>query len=237
MPANETAITIAAAIRAKTNSSVVQIPDADMEDILNAAVERISHVHDWTPAEQTYPFTYGAATDGYPLPAGFVKEELVALVVSGASVKPSSARQPLVQYPGGRQAWVSQFPVTDTERRQTNFPQSVTDTTDAALFQYYFWAGKIYVVPNPDGDKALEMDYTGRFAPFNLVAGTLIENGLTQEFPHLLTAAALVEAWVYLHEEQRAGIVDSHFTARLLPGAIKADAQKRTSGHPRHRGT
>ena len=192
-----------------------KLPDATVDLFVGLTFDEMLNAHDWTlPQSTTMAFTYGAATDGVNLPAGFVRDDGVYQINNTAA--PDGRRTWTPRLDGGRPAWVTLS--RNTGESDTEFIPPAPSTT------YYFLHGpKVYIVPNPTGTQDYEMDYLQSLTALSDTNPFLVM------YPWTVLEGALREAYLWNHEDERAGIHEARFQ-RLVDGAKKRDTGSRMAG-------
>jgi hypothetical protein len=199
------------------------LTDTDLDGFLNAALERIQHSHDWKGQQTTSAtIAYGPTTNGSALPSDFITEVRLNEVLSGSS-DPSLSLAPVPKVERGQ--WIQRIAYQSSSR---TFP-----TPSLAGFYYYLWDEKLFVVPNPSTAMTFVLDYIATLADVSVTTTT---NFFTLVHPALVKWGALVEAYTFLHEDERAGNAEAMFQ-KYWDAARKSDISAKAGGDaPRTRG-
>ncbi len=219
-------------IRDFTNRSATILTDAICDDFVNTAMSRMQNSHAWIGQETSVDVTYNSTDDGKAIgSSGFISERQVSLKDT-VTTDPSARLTPIDKVVGGRWAWIENL--VDDKETDTVYPQASAPGAGSVSGRfYYIWKGLLFIVPNPSQEITTTVDYYLRLADLN-VGNT--SNFFSIDYPEVLKWGALVDAWTFLHEDQRSASAEQMF-ARLLAAGIKNDASLSMSGPPRARGT
>ncbi len=226
MPAPITIATLIQDILDHTASSTTVMSQTIREEFVNGAIRRCARFHTFRGQRATADLTYGASEDSIALPVGFVTE-LAVWSRSTSITDPSRRLSPIDRTL--RRMWIeAQDPQT---LRDSIYPNTARPGALTTSGFYYIWLDRLHIVPTPTATTYLTIDYT-RLLPD--LTGT-DANWFTEVLPDVVRAGALVEAYLYLHEDERAAAWDAVYAKRITD-AIRYDETLTLSGPPASRG-
>ena len=178
------------------NASV--LPDPICDECINGAIALMMEAHLFRGQETTsVPLAYPAQTESITLPFDFIAQRAVYQQTPTGAV-------PLLAYMEKtlRQEWLrSENPVSGL--RDPEYPQTAPPgATIGWPVQYAIWRERLYLLPIPNQDLQIVLDYYMRVPPLN---DPTRANFFTFRYSHVVRYGALADAFAYLHEEDRAG--------------------------------
>lgn len=210
-----------------TSTTDAVLPLAIRVECVNEAVRIIQRAHPFRGFEVSADTTYPANAAAITLPTDFISEKQV---LQRDTTTSSDAFVPIEKV--DRDYWY-RAGVT-SPLRDAVYPQIASTFIDRDAFgtRYSIWAGGLYLLPTPTMDTPIRMD-------FIKVAAELVNsndaNHITTTYPDLARTFALVEAYKYLQEDERAATWDER-AQRLLLTAITHDKTTYQSGATASRG-
>jgi hypothetical protein len=217
--------TLLARARGMTNVlDTTILSDVEILEAANDAQERMVQAgSEWQAQESQWEFDYLGTDDGKPLPPGYVS--LYGVSSRGSAQAPDLALTPLPLVT--RQEWIARVTLPDQSR---TYPQpAITGPF------YYLWAGKLYVVPQPNPSLRLVIDYYGP-PPELTLAGPGVSNYFTAQYFRTIKWGMFAILWDFLDEPDRAEFAEAKF-AQFLDRAKAVETKRRQSKEPRVRGT
>lgn len=216
---------LVARIRARVNvTSTTVLPDVEIIEALNSTQERlVQSGSEWLSQEQSLAFTYGTATDGFPLPANYVK-------LAAVSQRDTSQTDPSLALtaisPTERRQWIDRANAVDVSR---DFPVPAL-----TAFYYYLWDEKLFIVPQPAANITVVLDFYGPPAELSLSAPDTT-NQFTRMYFRTLKWGALADIWDFLGQEDMSLAAEARF-AQYAERARAVETATRTGGAKRVRG-
>lgn len=220
-----TLASLVADVVAYCEESATVLPTATVESFLNRVKVRMQRRHGFQGQQFSLDLTYPANADSLPLPDDFIAEYGVWLLTATTPSRRMGTIKRML-----RRQWIEGQ--TSVLVRDTVYPQTANPLLTQPETGYYLWGRALYLAPTPTADQALTLDYFLRMPDL-----TGAQNDyFTDVFPDVLLAGALAEAYLYLHEEERAGGWAQLFEARLVD-AIRDDERLASSGPSKARGS
>jgi len=202
---------------------------ATCEEFINTALRRLQRTHLFRCQELSLDIPYSATTQSVPLPPDFLTESGVWSKDPSAT-DPTKALAPVVRTQ--RRFWIEA--VDPSNLRDTIYPNVASPSANTFLLTsrwYYIWAQQLVIVPQPNALITLTLDYWKKTADLTGVQF----NDFTVLYPDLLRAGALVEAYKFLHEDERAATIEAEYQDKLRQ-SIGIDDTTAFSGPPPVRG-
>lgn len=212
------------------------LPDANALECVNLAARKMFRRHDFRAMQASVDLAIAGGTVNWAtLPFDFLHEVFVYTVDLSQS-DPSKALTPVRRVL--KPHWFLAFdPLVSTD---PVFPAVASPgSRDPSTLQsrgYYVWAGQLVIVPSPSQAITVRLDYTMRLGDLVLGLSPQDQNPLTVEYPDVIRAGALSEAYSFLHEEGRSTAWHQMFTERLKD-AVDADNAIAFAGPSPKRGT
>lgn len=230
-----TAERLVAELQLYTEAGPTVLPDTIALECVNLTIRAMQRKHDFRSMQQSVAVPIpGGTVNRAPLPFDFIHEVMVYTLDPGQQ-DPAQALVPTVRVLKP-QWFAARSPLNSTDPVFPNVavPGARSDVTNER--GYYVWAGYLYVVPSPSQPITLNLDYARRNPDLVLGLTPEDENALTVEFPDVVRAGGLAEAYDWLHEENRSVRWMGVFEQRLAK-AIDADNAICFSGPSPKRGT
>jgi hypothetical protein len=216
-----TADALVAALQTYTEAGTVVLPNAVALECVNLACRKMQRKHDFRTMQQSVQVVIpGGTVNRAPLPFDFIHEVMIYTLDPGQT-DPSQSLVPALRVLKP-QWFMARSPMNSVDPVFPNVASPGTRSDVTMERGYYVWAGYLTIVPSPSQPITLNVDYAKRFPDLDVGLTPADENALTIEFPDVVRAGALAEAYDWLHEEGRATRWQQVFEMRLVD-AITAD--------------
>jgi hypothetical protein len=211
-------------LRAHVVLTSTDLPDAQLNEFIWTAIERLQQTADWHYQENTVqiPVPPNSYT-GVPLPSDFVVEGAVFQFMPASTVQPPSLIP--VQRLGSRVDWAAYSTRPD---RNESFPVPAPEG-----LAYYIWMSQLWIVPSQSNAITVQLDYYSD--PPNPSQPT-DTTGLLGISARAVLWGALQLTYLFLHEIELASAVGEIYN-QLIDAAFKREQGRRMGAkqYPRTR--
>jgi hypothetical protein len=212
-----------------THKNVAVLPDLVCDECINAAIALMQEAHLFRGQETTsIPLPYAANTESIALPFDFVAQRAVYQQTQGGPPVPLLAYIEKTL----RGEWL-RAEQPSTGLRDPDYPSVAPPGAPLGWpVQYAIWRERLYLLPVPNADLQLVLDYYLRLPP---LSDPVRANFFTMRYPHVVRYGGLADAYAYLHEEERAAAYRTFFEA-MLARVILDDKNTMLAGGSAERG-
>jgi hypothetical protein len=218
-----TLTTLRTAIRDYTLFPSSIFTDPICDELVNGVLESMEHLHNFQETLSRAALTYLTTSDGIALPDGFLGEEALYEVDPALTADPSARLSEIPKIT--RAQWVQRV---NASSGHPAFPRP-----SLRGFYYYLSGMALFVVPQPTTTVSLIFDHFLKSPPLTTGSPT---NYATTQYYDCLKWGAIRDAFLFLHEEERAQAFAQRFQIAFTAATKRDFAQTAGGAPPKSRG-
>lgn len=204
-----------------TGTSSTVLPGTTCAEFVNTAIRRLERQRPYRGTIATMALAVG--TTGYaPLPTDFIGEIGVWLVGTSTGSGATDGLAVMRRW-NSKRAWLESNG-DEWSARDSVYPNIAArgPVDDNGISGYFIEGQTFYVVPTPTAAVTVQIDYARQLN--DLVATSGASNVFVDLFPDVVRFGALREAYLYLHEEERAALYEQLFQAATKEATQRDEA-------------